>query len=149
MWRREEKLRSDYMQALQKENLSWWRNEVASIYQKIKTEKNKEEKLIYKRVLNHLSLVCYMQTTGAFSQNNIPAANHFCQLYILVDPTNSEAHYLMASVNAKQGKVKVAIASLNTAFKNGFTDVQRLQSDGVFNEIKNAGEFEKIIEKLK
>ncbi|MGQ0827857.1 MAG: TPR end-of-group domain-containing protein [Bacteroidota bacterium] len=148
MWSKEEKQKGNYMQALQKENLNWWKKEISSIDQKIKTEKNKEEILIYKRILNYLSLVCYMQTTGALSQNNIPAAEHFGRLYVLIDPTNNESHYLMASVNAKQGKIQEAITALNSAVKNGFADVARLKNDVSFNAIKNTKEFEKIVEKL-
>ena len=101
-----------------------------------------------KRLLNFLSLAAYMQTAGALKQNNLPAADFFGKIYILVDPTNNEAHYLSASVYAKEGKTKEAIKSLNGAVKNGFTDVARLQSDSAFMEINKTKEYWDLIRKI-
>ncbi len=90
-----------------------------------------------------------MQTSGALKQNAIEAADFFSKIYILVDPTNSEAHYLNADVYAKEGKNAEALKSLNEAVKNGFKDVGRLQSDSGFIGIKDSEEFVKVVKSIK
>jgi dienelactone hydrolase len=148
-WNAEEQLKQYYIKALQTENISWWNKSIGELRQKIKTEKDKNKVLMNKRTLSFLSLAAYMQTSGALKQNNVPAADFYGQLYLLVDPTNNEADYLMASIFAKQGKTKEAVKSLSNAVKNKFVDVTRLQSDSVFNGIKNTKEFEELIKNIK
>ncbi len=147
-WKKEGTLDQYYLKAFQTQNMDWWQKDIASLNQKIKKGKDKDQVLIYKRVLGYLSLAVYMQASGTLQQNNMNAADHFCKLYVLIDPTNTEAHYLMASVNAKQGKTKEAIRSLNAAITNGFVDVARLQRDSTFIGIKNTKEFWDLVRKV-
>jgi dienelactone hydrolase len=148
-WTKEDKLKTDYAKAFQTEKYTWWEKEITTLTKKINTEKNSEHVLIYKRVLNYLSLVAYMQTNGTLQQNDINSAEHYCKLYILVDPSNNEAYYLMANIRSKQGNTKEAISSLNKAIDNHFTDIIRLQNDPLFQSIKNSKEFEEIIMRIK
>jgi tetratricopeptide (TPR) repeat protein len=149
IWTEEEELKQQYLKALQTENLSWWNKNIATLNQKIKTGTDKNKVLMNKRLLNFLSLATYMQTTGALKQNNLPAAEFFGKIYLLVDPTNNEAHYLMGAVFAKTGNNVEAIRSLNQAIDNGFTDITRLESDEVFSEIKNTKEFKDAVKRIK
>jgi hypothetical protein len=148
-WINEEKLQQQYLNSLQTQNFDWWKKEIASLNQQIKNDKNSKESLVKKRLLSYLSLVCYMQTSGALKQNNVPMEEYFGQLYILVDPTNNEAYYLMAEIKAKQGKNDIALKALEEAVKNGFEDKKRLESDEAFAAIKNEDGFAKIVEKIK
>jgi hypothetical protein len=89
-----------------------------------------------------------MQASGALKQNSLPAADYFCNVYALVDPTNSEAYYLTASLNAIQGNEKGVTDNLTKAAKNGFKDVERFNADTVFTKYKNLPacvEFQKMI----
>jgi hypothetical protein len=148
-WKKEEELKAFYMKAIQTQNFEWWKKDIGSLNQKIKNNKNKNEALMYKRTLSYLSLVAYMQTSGALKQNAIDAADFFSKIYVLVDPTNNEAHYLTASVYAKTNKTKDAINSLNDAIKNGFADAIRLQNDSTFMQLKSNDDFLKILNKIK
>ncbi len=149
IWTEEEELKQQYLKALQTQDLAWWNKNVAGLNQKIKTGKDKNKTLMNKRLLNFLSLAAYMQTAGALKQNNLPAADFYGKIYMLVDPTNSEAHYLMAEVLVINGKNKEAIKSLNNAIENGFTDIARLKNDEAFSEIKNTKEFIEAIKGIK
>jgi tetratricopeptide (TPR) repeat protein len=134
---------------LQTQSFDWWKKDIASINQQIKSGKNNKESLVKKRLLSYLSLVCYMQTSGALKQNNIPAAEYFGNLYELVDPTNNEAYYLIAEIGAKQGRNVEAIKALEEAVKNDFKDKKRLEGDDAFVELKDDERFIKILEKMK
>ena len=89
-----------------------------------------------------------MQTGGALSQNNLPVAEKFSQIYLIVDPTNSEAHYLNAVLKAKQNKSTEAIAALNKAIENGFIDKARLKNDPAFDTLKTEKGFDELVAKL-
>ncbi len=147
-WAKEESLKQFYMKGFESGDFEKWKSEIAKLNQKISSGKNKNEVMMNKRVLSYLSLVAYMQASGALKQNQVQAADYFCKIYVLVDPTNNEAHYLTADVNAKEGNQKEAIASLNKAVKNGFNDLPRLQSDSSFISMQNSPEFNELIKKL-
>lgn len=149
IWTEEEELKKVYMRAFQTEKFAWWIKNITTVNHKIKTEKDKNKIRMYKRVLGFLSLMAYMQTSGALQQNNLPAAAFFCEIYILVDPQNNEAHYLKAVVLSKKGNNIEAIKSLNLAIVNGYTDIERLENEPAFNEIKNTKEFAGMIKNIK
>ena len=148
IWRKEDELKQFYMAAIQDKNLEWWQQDITQMNQKIKANKIKDETLMYQRTLDYLSLVFYMQSTGMMKQNNITGAEYYLKMYVLVDPTNKEAHYLIADVNALKGNTKEAISSLNKAVDNGFKDLPRIQSDTNFNAIKASKEFQEIVMKI-
>ncbi|MCE9537902.1 MAG: hypothetical protein K8R85_01610 [Bacteroidetes bacterium] len=149
IWTEEEELKQQYLKAMQTKDLTWWNKDIAALNQKIRAGKDKNKILMNKRLLNFLSLAAYMQTSGALKQNNLPAAEFFCKIYMLVDPANNEAHYLMAEIFVINRKNKEAIKSLNLAIENGFTDIARLQNDVAFSEIKNTKEFSDAIKGIK
>jgi hypothetical protein len=146
---KEEKLQQEYVNYLQTKDAEWLQKDITAINREIKSGKNKDEVLVKKRLLSYLSLVCYMQTSAALKQNNIPAAEYFGQLYILVDPTNKEAYYLLAEVNAIQKKNKEALNLLEQAIKNGFDEKKRIENDSVFTELKTDATFAKMLEGMK
>ncbi|MES2592348.1 MAG: hypothetical protein V4608_10715 [Bacteroidota bacterium] len=143
MWAEEEKLKNEYIQALQKKDFTWWNESITKLNQKIKTGKT-ENALMNKRVLGFLSLAAYMQTSEALKQNVLSAAEFYSKIYLLVDPVNSEAHYFRAGVYAKQGDTKQAVNALSNAIKNGYTDLSRLQNDTMFDTIRNTTEFKEV-----
>ena len=147
IWKQEEELKGFYSEAFQSKNIDWWKQDIASMNKKIKSG-NTDDVLMYKRTLDYLSLVAYMQTTRALQQRNVPAANMFCQIYLTVDPTNSESQYLNASLLAMEGKDKETILALEDAVKNGFKDIERLQNDAAFMNIKTGDAFKMILKKI-
>lgn len=147
-WKDEENLKKEYINAFQTKDLKWWENDIAVLKQKIKTGKDTSKVLVHKRVLSFLSLVAYMQTSNALKQNAIQAAEYFGKVYVLVDPKNSESHYLRASIAIVQGDTKEANFALAEAIKNGFADKIRLQNDTLFNAFRNSPEFDELIKKM-
>lgn len=145
IWKQEDVLKQFYVTSLQTKNFEWWKQDIVSLNQKIKTGKDKEETLMFARSLNYLSLACYMQASGMLKQNNIKAAEFYSKLYVLIDPTNKEAYYITASINAINGSNKMAIESLNESIKNGFTDLKRLEEDSVFFKMKDDVGFMKVL----
>ncbi len=142
---KEEKLKQEYTQFLQTKDFTWWQKEMINISAKTKSEKNKNEQQLYKRLLSYLSLICYSQTNVMLQQNNIVAAEYFGKLYVLVDPTNSEANYFWAVISAKKNNEKETFNALNKAITNGFDDKARIENDTVFSKFKSKEEFQKMM----
>lgn len=147
-WKEEDQLKQEYLKAFQTQTIQWWKNDIASLNKKMKAEKNTEKALIYKRVLNFLSLASYMQTSNALKQKAIPAADFFSTIYLIVDPKNSDAHYLSANVKALQGDTKQALQSLSDAVWYGFTDNELLQHESAFDNIRNTTAFQEIAKSI-
>ncbi len=147
IWKKEEELKAYYTEGFQSKNIDWWKQEVNSINKKIKST-GSDQVLMYKRILDYLSLVAYLQTTNTMKQQNFPAAKMFCQIYLTVDPTNNEAHYLNATIMATEGKDKETITSLNECVKNGFDDIARIENDNTFVKIKESTEFKEVLKTI-
>ncbi|MBL0328510.1 MAG: hypothetical protein IPP64_03600 [Bacteroidetes bacterium] len=146
-WKKEDELKAFYSSAIQSKNIDWWRQEIASITKKVKSA-NAEDVLVYKRTLDYLSLLAYMQTTNAMQKQNFPASKMFATIYLIIDPANSEAHYLNANILAIEGKEKETIEALDGAIKNGFTDVARVENDALFGKMKENEDFKAILKKM-
>ncbi len=146
IWQKEEELKAYYGEAFQSKNSTWWKQETAMLNKK--TGKT-EEQLMNKRLLDYLSLVAYMQTSNAIQQKNMPASKMFAELYRIVDPTNSEADYLTAELFSMEGNKTEAFRSLEEALKNGFKDPARLETDPMFDAIRNSEQFKELTKKTK
>lgn len=147
-WKEEDALKQYYLKAFQTQNIQWWKNDITSLNKKIKTEKDNEKILMYKRVLGFLSLASYMQTSNALKQKALPAADFFSTLYLIVDPQNGDAHYFSANVKILQDNTKQALQSLSDAVKYGFSDKDLLQSESAFDAIRNTKEFQRIVNSI-
>ncbi|MFL5765487.1 MAG: hypothetical protein ACJ77K_16200 [Bacteroidia bacterium] len=146
-WKKEQELQSYYQSAFQDKNIDWWRQDIVSLNKKVKSA-DKEEALMYARTLDYLSLLAYMQTTGAMQQQNLPAAKMFSGIYLLVDPTNSEAHYLAAELAAIEKNKDLVMSELKKAADNGFKEADRMQSDQFFGSLTTTDEFKTILKKV-
>ncbi len=145
---KEDKLKQDYTQYFQTKDFAWWQKETNNLIAKTKNEKNKTEQQLFKRLLSYLSLICYSQTNGLLQQNNLIGAEYYSKLYLLVDPSNTEAHYFSAIIHAKKNKSKETFLALNKAIANGFTDKKRLENDTVFLKYKLEQAYQKIISSI-
>ncbi|MBA3970681.1 MAG: hypothetical protein H0X46_00780 [Bacteroidetes bacterium] len=145
-WKKEDELKAYYRDAIQTKNSDWWKQDIASLNKKIKTGDPNEVRM-QQRVMSYLSLLAYMQTTSMMQKNNFGAAKMFNDIYILVDPKNSEGYYLQAQIFAVQGKRKEVITALNSAIDNGFKDVTRLRSDNTFGSQLTDEEFKAVVKR--
>lgn len=134
-------LQQQYSQFLSTKNLAWWKSDVAKINQIIKIQKNSDESYVYRRLLQYTSLMCYMNASGAFKNNQINAATFYVDIYALVDPENPEHAYMSAWLNAKKGDEVKLFEELKNAVKLGFDDVGRLKTDTIFEPVKDKPEF--------
>jgi len=68
---------------------------------------------------------------------------------IEIDPGDSEAFYQIGSIYCIQKNEKDALNFLELAFKNGFHDFESIESNPVWEGIKESAEFKELIQKYK
>ena len=149
IYSKEEQLKQDYAGYMQSKDDAWWKTEMMKINNIIKTDKDKNIRAMYQRVLAYLSLMAYSSASGAIKFNELKGAEHFLTIYKLVDPENCEHAYLFAILHMKQNKSTEAINSLKEAIKLGFKDYKRLMSEKDFATLQTEKEFQEIAEQIK
>ncbi len=101
------------------------------------------------RVLNFLSLNTYFQVDGALKSGNLTSAEHFLQIYAIVDPENAEHAYLTGVVRMRQGRPKEAMQALQKAQKLKFKDATRLETDPEFAVIRAEADFVQLLDEIR
>jgi len=101
------------------------------------------------RLLAYLSLAFYSISNQLINGNNNEQAAYFDTLYKTVDPTNSEAWYFSAILNARSNNVKATEDDLMQAVANGFNDTQRMMQQPEFQALSSQLNLAKISSSIK
>ena len=147
--KQETKLQSYFADAIASQKIDWWKAQVGQINQKIKTTSDNEEKFMYKRLLNYLSLATYMDVSGALKSGQFTDAEKLNIIYTLVDPENPEHAYISATLSMKKGNHEEALLFLEKAAELGFTESDRLEKDTVMMSLKQNEKYSKILDSIK
>jgi hypothetical protein len=102
------------------------------------------EKGMYQRLLAYLSLAFYSISNQMIGTNRNEPARHFVELYKMADPTNSEAWYLSAVLDIREGHAPAAGADLQKAVSLGFMDRARLRQQPEFQRSFSASDWSGI-----
>jgi hypothetical protein len=145
----ESSLQTEYATAMNTKDTSWWKQQVALMDIQTKFVSDKSSAQMYKRVLNYLSLVAYMNASSALKANNFETAFKYVKIYSLVDPENPEHAYLKATLLMKKGKLTDAILSLEKAAQLGFAEPGRLASDTVMDRLRSQEKYSRILDSIK
>ncbi len=145
---RENKLQQTYSEAMITKDTTWWNKEMEKINKKTIDISNIQEVLLMKRTLSYLSLVAYMNSSGALNANKLEDASKYIKIYALVDPTNTDHYYFEACLNSLQGNTDKAFNALEKAISLGFNDKDRMLKDNMLNNLKGLTKYQEIIGKL-
>ena len=129
------------MQAFQSQNTDWW----AKVINNYKTS----PKLSDKRLLGFISLGCYSYSNQLLAQHNTDGAEKILAIYEMADPTNTDQLYFHAMLNAMQNKNPEAIKYLQKAVANGFSDLNKTESEPAFISLRNTSSYSLIVASLK
>ena len=88
MFQKENTLKQNYAQAISAKDVDWWKSEIENLNKKAKTKNIDAE--IYTRLINYLSLVCYMYVDNSLKNNYKGQARHFLEIYKIIDPENPD-----------------------------------------------------------
>ncbi|MCF7807330.1 MAG: tetratricopeptide repeat protein [Candidatus Marinimicrobia bacterium] len=91
--------------------------------------------------LNQLAMDAYLE------KNYEKAADLFSRA-LEINQQNTAAAYNLACCHALQGDAVAAAKLLTTAFANGFHDIEYMQHDPDFNEVRDTPVFRSVVKKI-
>ena len=90
---------------------------------------------MYQRLLAYLSLAFYSISNQLINANENKQAEYFVALYKKADPTNSEAWYFSAVLDARNNDAASTRSDLLQAVSNGFDDKDRMRQQPEFIQL--------------
>ena len=144
---KEQSIKASYMQQFQQGDINYWTKEINDLKTKSKTPN--AEAAMNQRLLAYLSLAFYSISNQLINGNKNEQAAYFDTLYKTVDPTNSEAWYFSAILNARSNNVKATEDDLMQAVANGFNDTQRMMQQPEFQALSSQLNLAKISSSIK
>jgi hypothetical protein len=141
-------LQQKYTGKLSTENTAWWKAEVGKIDQFISNTKDESEKHLLTRVLKYLSLALYSNCAAMYGQGNYQDAEHYLELYALVDPGNSEPEFMWAQIFARKKDADKSLMHLKKAADLGFKENVRITNDTIFSKFNNDKRFSEIMNEI-
>jgi dienelactone hydrolase len=143
----EENTKASYQQQFQTGDINYWTKTIQDLNTKAKTKT--DEGAMYNRLLAYLSLAFYSISNQLINANQNEQAAHFVALYQLADPTNSEAYYFAAILDARNNNTKVTEDDLMKAAQFGFNDKERMEQQKDFQTLLTPVNFGEIENKMK
>jgi predicted esterase len=141
---KEENTKAVFQQNFQIGDKNYWDKTIAGL--KLKARGKTPEAAMYQRLQAYLSLAFYSISNQLIHQNQNKDAGHFVSLYKTADPTNSEAWYFSAILDARNDNSKSTTDDLLKAVSLGFNDKKRLTQQPEFSNSRvtiNLAEIEK------
>lgn len=119
--RKEVQLRSAFIKAIQTQDISWWKSEVEKINQSTAV-KNKLQAQVSQRLLNYLSMACFMLAKTDLDDVNLDNAIKKIHIYELVDPDNYDVYLMYARFYMLNGDTDKMNAYYKKAQNLGFVN---------------------------
>lgn len=135
-------LQNSYISAMSEKDTTWWKSEIRRLQDSTVI---KNDRLINKRMLSYLGLLAYMFSDQAVNEQNIEAAGKYLEIYRLLEPTNSEHFFLEARRRMLMKDPVNAIAFLRLAMVFGFSDLNRIMNEPLFEPLKNNPDFRELV----
>ena len=129
----EQNTKAGYMQEFQQGDTAYWRQAIAD--RRKQAAAHTDEGAMNQRLLAYLSLAFYSISNQLINAGQNGPARHFTDLYKMADPTNSEAWYFSAVLDAREGKGPAATNDLLKAVGLGFRDIDRLRQQPEFTRL--------------
>ena len=140
---KEQYTKAEYMPHFQQGDERYWNTIINDLKAKAKAGgaggTANAERGMNQRLLAYLSLAFYSLSNRMISSNDNAGALHFVSLYKLADPSNSEAWYFSALLNARNKQTKAATSDLEKAIDCGFNDKDRLMHQPEFQGLDLSG----------
>ena len=143
----EENTKAEYMQHFQQGDMPYWTTTIDGL--KARVAAKTAASGMYQRLLAYLSLAFYSISNQLINGNQNEGARHFVELYKKADPTNSEAWYFSAILDAREGNGRAATGDLLTAVDAGFNDKSRLRQQPEFRRLGGQIDLARVENKMR
>ena len=143
----EQNMKAVYMQQFQNGDINYWTKTISDLRTKVNAQT--AEGAMCQRLLAYLSLAFYSFSNQLINSNQNNGAQYFVELYKMSDPTNSEAWYFSAILDARNNNAKATEDDLSKAVEYGFADKNRLEQQAEFQNMTTQINFSQIESKMK
>jgi len=92
----EQDKKSEFIYAFQKQDLAWWKKQIAELNAKKKTD------IMSERLLGFISLACYSIGGGQLYEDKLDVAEKILNIYKMADPDNKDCDSMMTVLNQKR-----------------------------------------------
>jgi hypothetical protein len=121
--------RQTYINAFMTKDSVWWKNEIKTTDEKIKTEQDSYTRDMYWRIKGFWGIVCYSFGNQAIKEQNAEMLNKIVTIYHMVEPENPYVLYFSAFRYFWKGNNDATLSTLKKAREAGFTDISQLKKD--------------------
>lgn len=135
---KEENIKAGYEQQFQNADMNYWIKTIND--DALKAKAKTPEGNMYKRLQAYLSLAFYSISNQFINGNQNKDAEHFVTLYKMADPTNNEAWYLSAVLDARNNNATATKNDLLKSISLGFNDKKRLEQQSEFQTFFTGGQ---------
>lgn len=140
---------TDFQQQLVKQftqqNAQWQKSKINELVHICQINKNKPEGYVYRRLINYVGYISYMNVNRALNTGDLQNAIAFLDVFKIADPENPDCYYLESIYYLKIGNKEKAVNSLEQMAKLGYKDVTQLTTNPLFTDILNQPDLKNII----
>ena len=122
-------VRQPYMDDFRTKDTLWWKNEISTTDEKIKTEPDAFTKDMYMRIKAFLGIVSYTFCRQAIKERNMEGLNKILSIYRMLEPENPDMLYFSSFPYFWKGNNEATLSMLKKALKAGFSDRSQLKND--------------------
>jgi len=122
-------VRQPYVEDFQSKDTLWWKKEISTTEEKIKTEQDPYKQDMYRRIKSFWGIVSYSLCKQAVNTQNAEALNKIVSIYRTLEPENPDMFYFSAFPYFWAGNNESTVSMLQKAMKAGFSDRSQLQKD--------------------
>ena len=126
----------------------WWKNETRALI-RLRDKGSPENSQMASRVLNFISILCSEQGTSYYRNRYYAQAAFLFEICTLSDSENQNNYYNLARSLAGSGKSKESVDALSAAVNHGFNSQKTVESDPVFEKIRNNARYRALLDKIK
>jgi predicted esterase len=122
-------LRQPYLDAFRTKDTLWWKNEILTLVEKIKTEQDSTTKEMYLRIKGFWGIASYSLCKQAVREKNVEMLNKVLSIYRLIEPENPDMFYFSSFPYFWDGNTNTTRSMLKKALESGFSDRSQLRKD--------------------
>ena len=122
-------MRQPYLEAFHTKDTLWWKNEIKTTEDKIRTEQDAYTTDMYRRIKGFLGIASYSLCKQAVNQQNAEALTKILTIYRMLEPENPDMFYFSAFPYFWTGNTEITLSLLKKALKAGFSDRNQLNKD--------------------
>jgi hypothetical protein len=136
---------AEFLDKKRRRKPQWWKKKIKNINNISKRKPDQEHQLMVARLLDSLWRNGYERSWLATLDQDFEAAVYFAEVAALVLPESAEVLYNLARMYALTDQRKKALETLTASIHAGLTNLDRIESDEAFDDLRLQPAFRQIL----